>query len=71
MNQINEFLANVLSRGSRAFAGYAVGELLEMQPQAQEGFGPDAFQNWQNWMTVRLEELAADYWSVWMYAAFA
>ena len=59
MNQNNEFLAGVLRQGARALAGYASRELLEKHPEAEKGFEPDPFAGWQNWLAVRVEELAA------------
>lgn len=59
MNHNNEFLAGVLRQGARALAGYASRELLEKHPEAEKGFQPDPFAGWQNWLAVRLEELAA------------
>ena len=59
MNQNNEFLAGVLRQGTRALAGYASRGLLEKHPEAEKGFAPDPFAGWQDWLAVRLEELAA------------
>ena len=59
MNQHNEFLAGILRNSARAMAGYASRELLEKHPEAAEGFEPDAFAGWQNWLTARVVELAA------------
>ncbi|MBN2292608.1 MAG: cobalamin-dependent protein [Pirellulales bacterium] len=59
MNENNNFLAGVLLAGSRALAGYTSGELLEKYPPAAEGFEPDSFAGWQDWLNVRLDELAA------------
>ena len=59
MNQNHEFLAGVLRRTSRALAGYAARGLLEKHPEAEKDFEPDPFASWQNWLAVRLEELAA------------
>ena len=59
MNQNNEFLSGVLRQGARALAGYASRELLEKHPEAEKGFQPDPFAGWQNWLAVRVEELAA------------
>ena len=59
MNQDNPFLTRVLSEAARAFAAYASGELLQTQPDAKQGFGPDPFSGWQSWLAVRVEELAA------------
>jgi len=59
MNQNYEFLAGVLRQGNRALAGYASRELLQKRPEAAKGFEPDPFAGWQNWLAVRVEELAA------------
>ena len=59
MNQNNEFVANVLRRSSRAFAGYAASELLETYPEAEKGFQPDPLAGWQNWLAGRVQELVA------------
>ena len=59
MNQNSEFLAGVLRQGNRALAGFASRELLESHPEAKAGFAPDPFVGWQNWLAVRVEELAA------------
>jgi methanogenic corrinoid protein MtbC1 len=59
MSESREFLARVLKTGARAYAAYAAGELLEARPEASAGFGPDPLSAWQNWLTVRVEELAA------------
>jgi len=58
MNQNNDFLAGVLRQGTRALAGYASRGLLEKHPEAKKGFEPDPFVGWQNWLAVRVEELA-------------
>jgi methanogenic corrinoid protein MtbC1 len=58
MNQNNDFLAGVLRQGTRALAGYASRGLLEKHPEAKKGFQPDPFAGWQNWLAVRVEELA-------------
>jgi len=59
MNQNHEFLAGVLRQGNRALAGYASRDLLQKHPDAATGFAPDPFAGWQNWLAIRLEELAA------------
>ncbi|MHC4179983.1 MAG: cobalamin B12-binding domain-containing protein [Planctomycetota bacterium] len=59
MNQNNEFLAGVLRQAARALASYASRELLEKHPEAEKGFEPGPFAGWQNWLSVRLDELAA------------
>ena len=59
MSQNTEFLARVLKTGSRAYAAYAANDLLGSQPEAKVGLGADPFSVWQNWMAVRVEELAA------------
>ena len=53
-----EYLACLLQSGARAYAAYASGELLEMHPEASEGFGPDPFTAWRGWLAVRVDELA-------------
>jgi hypothetical protein len=59
MSQDTEFLARVLRTGSRAYAAYAANDLLGSTPDAKVGFGADPLAVWQNWMAVRVEELAA------------
>lgn len=59
MSQDTEFLARVLRTGSRAYAAYAATDLLEAKPDAKVGFGADPLTLWQNWLAVRVEELAA------------
>lgn len=59
MSQNSEFLARVLRNGSRAYAAYAAGELLDAHPEAKKGLAPDPFAAWQGWLAVRVEELAA------------
>lgn len=59
MNRDHEFLSRVLKEGSGALAAYASNELLQTRPEAKEGFGPDPFSGWRNWLAVRVEELAA------------
>ena len=59
MSQDTEFLARVLRTGSRAYAAYAANDLLGSTPDAKVGFGADPLSVWQNWMAVRVEELAA------------
>ena len=59
MNQNNEFTAGVLRQATRALAGYAARGLLGEYPEAEKVFEPDPFAGWQNWLAVRLEELAA------------
>ncbi len=59
MSQDTEFLARVLATGSRAYAAYAANDLLGSHPEANVGFGADPLAVWQDWMAVRVEELAA------------
>ena len=59
MSHDTEFLAHVLRTGSRAYAAYAANDLLGSNPEAKVGFGADPLSVWQNWMAVRVEELAA------------
>lgn len=59
MTQKNAFLYSILTKGSRALAGYAANDLLDKEPQAREGFEPDPFSAWQTWLAGRLDELAA------------
>jgi len=59
MDQNKEFNAGILRRASRALAGYAAAELLEKHPETKAGFEPDPFAQWQDWLTVRVDELAA------------
>ena len=59
MNQNNKFLADMLLRGARALAGYAFRGLLEEYAEAKTVFDPDPFTGWQNWLVVRVEELAS------------
>ena len=56
MSQINQFSGRVLSQGTRALAAYAANELMETRPEAKEGFGPDPFAGWQNWLAARIED---------------
>jgi methanogenic corrinoid protein MtbC1 len=59
MTQNSAFLARILKSSARTYAGYATGELLESLPEAEGAFGPDPFSAWQNWLALRVEELAA------------
>ena len=59
MSENHEFLAHVLRRAPQALAGYAAQALIEQHPEAQQVFAPDSFAGWQNWLALRLEELAA------------
>ena len=59
MTQNHQFLSRILHQGSRALAAYAARELLEACPEAKQGFEPDPFDTWQNWLVGRIEELAA------------
>ena len=59
MNANHTLLAGILRQGSRALAGYAASELLDKHPEAAEGFDPDPFAGWQDWLASRVEELAA------------
>jgi len=40
-------------------AGYVAAELLEKHAEAKAGFEPDPFAQWQDWLAVRVDELAA------------
>ena len=59
MSQNSQFLVSLLKSGSRAYAAYASGELLDSRPDAKEAFGGDPFSAWQGWLSGRVEELAA------------
>ncbi|MBN1418478.1 MAG: cobalamin-dependent protein [Planctomycetes bacterium] len=59
MEEPGRFLAGVLRAGARAFAGYAAADLLDRCSEAREGFGPDPFAAWQDFLAARIEELAA------------
>jgi methanogenic corrinoid protein MtbC1 len=59
MRERHEFLATVLRRGSNAFAGFAAAEMLDAQPEAGAGLGPDPLALWKEWLVGRIEELAA------------
>ena len=59
MSQDSEFLARLLRTGSRAYAAYAVNDVLASMPEAKADLGAEPLSVWQNWMAVRVEELAA------------
>ena len=59
MSQNTEFLARVLQTGSRAYAAYAANDLLGSRPDAKVGLGADPLSAWQDWIAMRVEELAA------------
>jgi len=59
MNQPQAFLARLIDQGNRALAAYAANELLKAHPEAKAGFGANPLMGWQNWLSSRLDELAA------------
>jgi MerR family transcriptional regulator, light-induced transcriptional regulator len=59
MKYANTFVYQILHKSSRGLAGYAAAEFLEQYPAAAESAGPDSFAVWQDWLSGRVEELAA------------
>jgi methanogenic corrinoid protein MtbC1 len=53
------FVARVLTRGSRALAAYAAADFLDAHPVAAAGVTADRLSGWQDWLSERLDELAA------------
>ncbi|MBN1911448.1 MAG: cobalamin-dependent protein [Pirellulales bacterium] len=59
MNDQAELFTEILRQGARALAGYASAQLLERHPETREGLEPDPLAGWQDWLAVRIDELAA------------
>ncbi|MHB8903335.1 MAG: cobalamin B12-binding domain-containing protein [Thermoguttaceae bacterium] len=58
-NSREQLLASLLQNSAGALAGYATGELLEVDPSASGAFGDSSFSIWQNWLKGLVEQMGA------------